>query len=261
MNPSKDKKWICNSSSRLIPSFILITLLFASAISSLNLHNPVDAKKKFTITTPLNYNNFSLPLNNYNKPNQTTENHVSAQKVASSTKLSMGANNNNNSLSHAYLTYQDTADGISMIYPSSWQKIEYPPGTAASGFNHRVVVSFLSPVNTADQWRPYVAVEIFSPPVKNETISQNNTISAANLGTHHAYESVNTNNEQFYLNKVAASNLRSINFKTLNTWTSIGNSTLLFTYQAEASKYPLYLPVVHKILDSFVTLGHSPVNK
>ncbi|MFL6343764.1 MAG: hypothetical protein ACJ72U_19750, partial [Nitrososphaeraceae archaeon] len=68
-------------------------------------------------------------------------------------------------------------------------------------------------------------------------------------GGHPAFKLEYTNTERMYLNRDLTIS-SSIKLKVMQVWTSIGDNTYLLTYNAEASKYPQYLPIIYKMLSS-----------
>lgn len=145
------------------------------------------------------------------------------------------------SMTQNFTTYTDLADGISIKYPSGWEKIEYP-AVPMSTTGYRVVVNFLAPiVNASDQWREYLMLKVLNQSTVKSLVPQVNTTLAGNPG----YKLVYTNNEE------------SFHLKTLEVWTTIGDHTYLLIYKAEATKYSGYLPIIQRMLDSF-RVGVSP---
>lgn len=132
-------------------------------------------------------------------------------------------------------TYTDLSDGISIQYPSAWEKIEYP-AVPLSSTGYKVIVNFLAPiVNASDQWREYLMIQVLNQSTVKGLDPQVKTTLAGNPG----YKLVYANNEE------------SFHLKTLEVWTTIGDHTYLLIYKAEATKYSGYLPIIQKMLDSF----------
>ena len=132
-------------------------------------------------------------------------------------------------------TYTDLSDGISIQYPSGWEKIEYP-AVPLSSTGYKVIVNFLAPiVNASDQWREYLMIQVLNQSTVKGLDPQVKTTLAGNPG----YKLVYANNEE------------SFHLKTLEVWTTIGDHTYLLIYKAEATKYSGYLPIIQKMLDSF----------
>jgi hypothetical protein len=145
------------------------------------------------------------------------------------------------STTQIFTTYTDLADGISIQYQSGWEKIEYP-AVPLSTTGYKVVVNFLAPiVNSSDQWRAYLMVQVLNQSIVKSLVPQAKTTLAGSPG----YKLVYTNNEE------------SFHLKTLEVWTTIGDHTYLLIYKAEATKYSSYLPIIQRMLDSF-KVGVSP---
>jgi hypothetical protein len=221
------------------------------------------AKKKTIISTPFSIPTLSLngnsDLNDQNTnttitniqlpgiiPNNNNNNPPSSE---SSTTPNHAYGNNTNSSS--YLMYEDNADGISLMYPSNWQKIEYPSGAMNYGEGHRIIASFLAPLDPSDQWRGSLNIQISNSSNLKNIIPQNATTTMINLGGHRAFKLEYTNTERMFLNR-DLTNSNSIKLKVMQVWTTIGNNAYLLTYNAEASKYPQYLPIIYKMLSSFM---------
>jgi hypothetical protein len=148
------------------------------------------------------------------------------QTIASLTPASMTQN---------FTTYRDPADGISIQYPSHWEIIQYPSSQMSTA-GYRVVVNFLAPlVNASEQWREYLMIQVGNQSIVKNLVPQVKTTLAGNP----AYKLVYANNEETF------------HLKTLEAWTTIGGNTYLLIYKAEATKYPSYLPIIQRMLDSF----------
>ncbi|MGC2571722.1 MAG: hypothetical protein WA364_09445 [Candidatus Nitrosopolaris sp.] len=143
--------------------------------------------------------------------------------------------------SQKFILFEDPADGISLQYPSDWQKIQYfqsPMQMSIAGY--RVVVNFLAPiVNSSDQWREYLMIQVGNKDLVKNLVPQEKITLAGNP----AYKMVYSNDEETF------------HLKTLEAWTTIGGNTYLLIYKAEAAKYPSYLPIIQRMLDSFKVVG------
>ena len=158
--------------------------------------------------------------------------------------------NNTNTNGSSYLTYEDNADGISLMYPSNWQKIEYPSQAMNYGQGHRIIVNFLAPLDPSDQWRSSINVQVSNRSDLKNIVPQNANITAINLAGHPAFKSEYTSTERMFLNRdLTNSNL--IKLKVMQVWTTIRDNTYVLTFNSEPSKYQQYLPVIQKILSSF----------
>ncbi|MFL6377432.1 MAG: hypothetical protein ACJ72R_08235 [Nitrososphaeraceae archaeon] len=220
----------------VILSFFLLAVIIV--VSDNAIHIQANAKKEMIVSTPVSLTPSSLNDNSVLNDQNTT------------TATNNNNNSNGNTNSSSYLTYEDNADGISLMYPSNWQKIEYPSGAMNYGKGHRIIASFLAPLDPSDQWRGSLNIQISNLSDSKNIIPQNATTTMINLGGHPAFKLEYTNTERMYLNRDLTSS-SSIKLKVMQVWTSIGDSTYLLTYNAEASKYPQYLPIIYKMLSSF----------
>jgi hypothetical protein len=219
----------------VILSFFLLAVIIV--VSDNAIHIQANAKKEMIVSTPVSLTPSSLNDNSVLNDQNTT--------TATNNNISNGNTN-----SSSYLTYEDNADGISLMYPSNWQKIEYPSGAMNYGKGHRIIASFLAPLDPSDQWRGSLNIQISNLSDSKNIIPRNATTTKINLGGHPAFKLEYTNTERMYLNRDLTSS-SSIKLKVMQVWTSIGDSTYLLTYNAEASKYPQYLPIIYKMLSSF----------
>jgi hypothetical protein len=142
--------------------------------------------------------------------------------------------------------YKNPRYGITILYPSSWGKIEYPRiGLEVVGSD--LVVNFLAPlVNASDHWREHLMIQVLKQTQAKKLIPE----SIISLGGRHGYTRV-------YNSTMEISNLDSnievrLHLKTLEVWVTIGNGdTYLLTYKAVAARYSHYLPTIQKMLASF----------
>ncbi|MFL6329110.1 MAG: hypothetical protein ACJ71J_01820 [Nitrososphaeraceae archaeon] len=220
----------------VILSFFLLAVIIV--VSDNAIHIQANAKKEMIVSTPVSLTPSSLNDNSVLNDQNTT------------TATNNNNNSNGNTNSSSYLTYEDNADGISLMYPSNWQKIEYPSGAMNYGKGHRIIASFLAPLDPSDQWRGSLNIQISNLSDSKNIIPQNATTTMINLGGHPAFKLEYTNTERMYLNRDLTSS-SSIKLKVMQVWTTIGDNTYLLTYNAEASKYPQYLPIIYKMLSSF----------
>jgi hypothetical protein len=252
------------SSPSVIGSLILSIFLSTAIIivvSDNSIVTQADAKEK--VTTPfsiptlyLKDNNHLLSKNAYSNTSITTanisinDNDSNSNSLPDISDAQQGTDKGNNINGSSYLTYQDNTDGISLIYPSNWQKIEYPSGAMNYGEGHRIIASFLAPLDPSDQWRGSLNVQISNPFDLKNIISQNANTTMTNLAGHNASKVEYTNTERMYLNR-DLTNSSSVKLKVMQIWTTIGDNTYVLTYNAEASKYQQYLPIIEKMLSSF----------
>ena len=234
-----------------LSSTVIMTLVIFSTVvvvtTVVGIPVQANAKKKMMITTPISPSQSldgNSVLNDQNTPNIS-----SAQQGVDDNSTNNG-NGNSNINNSSFLIYENPTERISMMYPSNWQKIEYPPGAMSYGVGHRIVANFLAPLDSSDNWRGSLTIQISSQSDVKNIIPQNTTATNINLGDHRAFKLEYASNERMYLNR-NLTNFNTINLKTMQVWTTIGNNTYLLTYSEEASKYAQYLPVIQKMLSSF----------
>ena len=252
-------------SSNVIVALIL-SFIFSTAIIIVVSDNSIiiqaDAKEKTTtpFSIPTLYPKGNNLLNNDITSNTsiTTNNGINYIESNSNfppdtSDVQQGTDNGSNTSNtngSSYLTYQDHTDGISLIYPSNWQKIEYPSGAMNYGEGHRIIASFLAPLDPSDQWRGSLNLQISNVSDLKNIIPQNGNTTMIDLSGHNGSKVEYTNTERMYLNR-DLTNSSSIKLKIMQVWTTIGDNTYVLTYNAEASKYQQYLPIVEKMLSSF----------
>jgi hypothetical protein len=250
-------------SSNVIEAVVLSFFLLSAAATTIiivrdNSNNIAQAHAENKMTMPfyistsyiddnsvLNQESTSITNNSNNSNGNNTNNSNDIINVQQG--LNYGNNTTNGS---SYLTYEDQADGISLIYPSNWQKIEYPSGAMNYGQGHRIIASFLAPLGPSDQWRTSINVQVSKTADLKNIIPQNANTTMINLSGHRAFKLEYTNTERMYLNR-DLTNLTSIKLKVMQVWTAIGDNTYVLTYNAEASKYQQHLPIIQKMLSSF----------
>ena len=171
--------------------------------------------------------------------------HVSSQKN-SITAASTLTNN--------YVIYENPTYGISIQYPSSWEKIEYPRmGLAPVGLD--LVANFLVPlINASDHWREHLIIQILNQTRAKKLIPQ----SDITLAGKHGYKRVVNNTMEIF--NLDSNTEHRLNIKTMEVWVAIGNGdTCLLIYKAVAARYSDYLPTIQRMLDSF-KVGSSTVS-
>src|SRR3982751_4172812 len=128
--------FIIKDRQRLIGAVILSFFLSAVIIvvSDNGIPTQAYAKKKMIVSTPLSVTPSSLNdnsvLNDQNAIITTTNNSINYNNNNNNSSpntinVQQIPDYNNNTNSSSYLIYEDHADGISLMYPSNWQKIEY----------------------------------------------------------------------------------------------------------------------------------------
>src|ERR1051326_5639973 len=241
--------YIIKNMQRLsLSSTVIMTLVIFSTVvvvtTVVGIPIQANAKKKMMITTPISPSQSldgNSVLNDQNTPN------ISSTQQGVDDNNTNNGNGNSNINNSSFLIYENPTERISMMYPSNWQKIEYPPGAMSYGVGHRIVANFLAPLDSSDNWRGSLTIQISSQSDVQNIIPQNTTATNINLGDHRAFKLEYASNERMYLNR-NLTNFNTINLKIMQVWTTIGNNTYLLTYSEEASKYAQYLPVIQKML-------------
>ena len=240
----------------LLFSFLVATMIIIGCGKSTTLTQAY-AEKKMTIpffipTFYINDNNIAshetgiITISSaiiYNDSgNDVSRNIISTQQ--------QGLDNVNTTNASSYLTYEDSADGISLMYPSSWQKIEYPSVAMNYGEGHRIIANFLAPLDPSDQWRASINIQISNSSNLKNIVPQRENATTIKLAGHDAFRLEYTNTERIFLSR-DLTNSNSIKLRVMQVWTTIGDNTYIFTYNAETSKYQQYLPVMERMLSSF----------
>jgi hypothetical protein len=149
-------------------------------------------------------------------------------------------------LPNNFLSYENPKYGITIQYPSSWEKIEYPRiGLGAVG--NDLVANFLAPmVNPSDHWREHVMIQVLNQTQAKKLIPQSDTT----LAGRHAFKRLDNNTMVIY--NLDTNAVNRIHLKTMEVWVTIANGdTFLLNYKAVAARYSDYLPTIQKIFDSF----------
>lgn len=236
---------------RILISFLIFFSTIVVVNVAMDIPQQSYAKKKITITTPISPppSGNTAVLNNQN--NGTGGMDTSSTIITNAQQeVDNSTNSTNDTNNSSYSIYENAADRISIMYPSNWQKIEYPAGAMGYGVGHRIIANFLAPLNSSDQWRGSLAIQISSQSDLKNIIPQNVTANTTNLSSHRAFKLEYTNNERIYRNS-NLTNFNTITLKVMQVWTTIGDNTYLLTYNAETSKYPQYLPIIQKMINSF----------
>jgi len=230
-------------------SFFLAAIIIFGDKSIIHAYPESKITMPFYIPLYVNINsalNLESTSSSININSNDSSNDLSSEVTGVQQALDQGNNTNGSS----YLSYEDNADGISLLYPSNWQKIEYPSQAMNYGQGHRIIVNFLAPLDPSDQWRSSINIQVSNSSNIKDIVPQKANITKINLVGHPAFKVEYTNTERMFLSRdLTNSNL--IKLKVMQVWTTIRDNTYVLTYNAEASKYQQYLPIMQKILSSF----------
>jgi eukaryotic-like serine/threonine-protein kinase len=163
---------------------------------------------------------------------------VMAQKRQNTTTLTKKGSN------ETWLTYQNSTLGVKIQYPSSWIEVEgcnnlvkfFPP-EIKSGSIHAFIQARV--VNIPTSLQNKVSLEQYTQRELNQ-LGKSFTITGSNATTITA----NHNPARTVL-------YGAEDFKGLKTWTIYHGRIYLITYAAITEKYPIYLPTVQKMINSF----------
>ena len=147
-------------------------------------------------------------------------------------------------LRNNFVTYKNPIYGITIQYPSNWEKIEYSK-TALTVGGSNLIVNFLAPlVNASDHWREHLMIQVLKQPQAKKLIPQ----SKITIGDRQGFKSLYSSTmRMFNLDRNTESTLH---IKTMDVWVTISNGdTYLLTYKAGAARYQDYVPTIQKMID------------
>jgi hypothetical protein len=146
-----------------------------------------------------------------------------------------------------FLTYEDIATGISIQFPSNWEKsvnldnfvtFRAPPETdtrvypAALGLK----IQDLSSQNVSLQEVTKVQMSDLKAASQDLKVSESTSTTLAGLPAHKVVFSATDNNQ--------------VERKAMQLWTVIDDKAILITYKAQPDKYSNYLPTIEKMVTS-----------
>lgn len=146
------------------------------------------------------------------------------------------------------LTYEDITTGISIQFPSNWEKsvnlnnfvtFRAPPETdtrvypAALGLKIQELTSQNVPLQEVTKFQ-MSELKKTNPDLK---ISESSSTTLAGKPAHKVVFSATDNNQ--------------VKRKALQLWTVVDNKAILITYKAQPDKYSSYLPTIEKMINSF----------
>jgi eukaryotic-like serine/threonine-protein kinase len=147
-----------------------------------------------------------------------------------------------------FLTYEDITTGISIQFPSNWEKsvnlnnfvtFRAPPETdtrvypAALGLKIQELTSQNVPLQEVTKAQ-MSELKKTNPDLK---ISESSSTTLAGKPAHKVVFSATDNNQ--------------VKRKALQLWTVVDNQAILITYKAQPDKYSSYLPTIEKMINSF----------
>jgi serine/threonine-protein kinase len=147
-----------------------------------------------------------------------------------------------------FLTYEDITTGISIQFPSNWEKsvnlnnfvtFRAPPETdtrvypAALGLKIQELTSQNVPLQEVTK----VQMSELKKTNPDLEISESSSTTLAGKPAHKVVFSATDNNQ--------------VKRKALQLWTVVDNKAILITYKAQPDKYSSYLPTIEKMINSF----------
>jgi eukaryotic-like serine/threonine-protein kinase len=153
-----------------------------------------------------------------------------------------------------FLTYENPELGISIQYPSNWEKL----------VNLDNFVTFTAPPETDTRIYPAalgLKVQELSSSQKNIPLQEITKVQMSDLKRSNpdlnVLESTSTTIADKPAHKIVFSAIdnKEVERKAMQVWTVIGNKAFLITYKAEPDKFSSYLPTIERMIDSFKVIG------
>ena len=151
-----------------------------------------------------------------------------------------------------FLTYENTELGISIQYPSNWEKL-----VSLDNF-----VSFTAPPETDTRIYPAaLGLKVQELSSQNIPLQEITKVQMSNLKRSNpdlkVLESTSTTIADKSAHKIVFSAIddKEVERKATQVWTVIDNRAFLITYKAEPDKFSSYLPTIERMIDSFKVVG------
>jgi eukaryotic-like serine/threonine-protein kinase len=145
-----------------------------------------------------------------------------------------------------WLTYRNSTLGVKIQYPSDWIKVE--------GRNNNNLVKFFPPEIRSGSIHAFIQVRVVNIPtsmqdkISLEQYTQkelNQLRKSFNITDSHA-STIAANHNPAHTILYGAED-----FKGMKTWTIKDSRIYLITYAAKTEKYPIYLPTIQGMINSF----------
>ena len=147
-----------------------------------------------------------------------------------------------------FLTYENPELGISIQYPSNWEKL----------VNLDKFVTFTAPPETDTRIYPAaLGLKVQELSSKNISLQEITKVQMSNLKKSNpnlnVLESTSSTIADKPSHKIVFSAIdnKEVERKAMQVWTVIGNKAFLITYKAEPDKFSSYLPTIERMIDSF----------
>ena len=146
-----------------------------------------------------------------------------------------------------FLTYEDIATGISIQFPSNWEK----------SVNLDNFVTFRAPPETDTRVYPAaLGLKIQDLPSQNVSLQEVTKVQMSDLKAGNQNLKVSESTSTTLAGKPAykvvfsATDNNQVERKAIQLWTVIDDKAILITYKAQPDKYSNYLPTIEKMIDS-----------
>jgi hypothetical protein len=183
-------------------------------------------------------------------------NTITTTSTTISKQQALAQTNDDNS---TFKLYEKPTFGIRVQYPSDWEKVE--PGEISDESSFNIIVGFVSPKESVSDTSPPAALSIGIHNLSSSSSYQNTTldqytdvhVNAIRREQESLIESTTTtlsaSNNNTLAHKVVYVN--SQGQEVMQVWTIKENKAYHITYAADVARYPDYLPLAQKIIDSF----------
>jgi hypothetical protein len=147
-----------------------------------------------------------------------------------------------------FLTYEDITTGISIQFPSNWEKSENldnfitfraPPETDTRIYPAALGLKIQELASKSVLLQEVTKVQISELKKSNPNLAFSESTSTTLAGKP-AYKVVFT-----------ATDNNQVERKAMQIWTIIDNKAILITYKAQPDKYSTYLPTIERMIGSF----------
>jgi eukaryotic-like serine/threonine-protein kinase len=146
-----------------------------------------------------------------------------------------------------FLTYENPELGISIQYPSNWEKL----------VNLDNFITFTAPPETDTRIYPAAVglkvQELSSQNIPLQEITKVQMSDLKKIPDLNMLESISSTIADKPAHKIVFSAIdnKEVERKAMQVWTVIDNKAFLITYKAEPDKFSSYLPTIERMIDSF----------
>lgn len=149
-----------------------------------------------------------------------------------------------------FVTYQNPVQGVKMQYPSSWMVSQ----NGLRDFND--VVGFFAPFGNISDLFPGRLILSIKHYSENITLDEynnlvNNSLKQPTVQIKESSPSTLAGNPAHRTVFLAAPGIAPFPIETLLVWMVKGNNVYTISFNSEPEKFPTYVPIVQKMIDSF----------